>query len=361
MQIDQFLPSFAARDAIGYHTLELQKLIRSMGIPSEIYADEIKDEMKDKARPFKAFVKERYRSNRYLIYQASTGSPMVRTLIERHEPLLINFHNITPKEILGRWDIGVGITVGAGVKQLSMLKEKTIGAISVSEYNRWCLIQEGYKDSMVAAPFIPEPRPRVGSSRSDGSKKPVETSRWLFVGRITPNKAQHDIIKAFSAYLKGWNENASLKLIGSVSSDTYLTALKELIESLGISNKVSVTGPVNSDQLEHEYEIASVFVCLSDHEGFGFPLIEAMRHEIPVVAYGSTAVPETLGMAGILLKDKDPFNVAAAVALMESDVNLKATMISRSHTQLTRYSYQVAKGENLSALRQIIPNFRSAG
>ena len=359
LRIDQVLPSFAARDAIGFHTLELQKLIRSQNIESQIYADEIKDEMREFARPVKELFRTKSDQSRYLIYQASTGSPVAAKLLERTEPLILNFHNITPREILGKWDPQVGIIVGAGVKQLGLFKDRISGAISVSSFNKWCLEQEGIKEnSLVAAPFIPgyDKTPAPHSSKDSNT-----SSNWLFVGRIAPNKAQHDIIKAFSAYTTGWDPKATLTLVGAISSQIYFDTLIKLIEELNLTERVTLTGPIDASSLENLYQSATVFICLSDHEGFGFPIIEAMRHRLPVVAFASTAVTETVGEAGILLSNKDPIRCAAAVAMIENSLDLRKSLITKSKRQADKFSHQVSVKENLAALKSLIPHLAVAG
>lgn len=356
LRIDQVLPSFAPRDAIGYHTVHMQKLIRSFGIESRIYADEIKDGMEGLALPTKALFKSKPNERRIIIYQASTDSPIVRRLLDRGEPIIINFHNITPKEILGRWDIGVGIIVGAGIKQLGLLKERLLGAISVSNYNKWCLKQEGIvNNSLVASPFIPDitlPETKNSYKNTDGH------SRWLFVGRITPNKAQHDIVNAFNAYVTGWDEKATLTLVGSTSSQKYHEMLKSQIAAFGLNDKIRITGPISSETLAQEYKKATVFICLSDHEGFGFPIIEAMRHDLPVIAYSQTAITETVGNAGILLARKDPIFTASAVSLIETNTKLRNEILSNSKVRLEKYNYETAKLENTAALESLIPGLR---
>lgn len=357
IRIDQVLPSFAPRDAIGYHTIQMQKLIRSFGIDSSIYADEIKEGMESFALPTKAFFKSKLSEKRIVIYQASTGSPIVQRLLDRDEPIIINFHNITPKEILARWDTGVGIIIGAGIKQLGLLKDHILGAISVSNYNKWCLKQEGIVDnSLVASPFIPN---MTLPEKHDTVQNSNNHSRWLFVGRITPNKAQHDIINAFNAYVTGWDQQATLTLVGSTSSQKYLDMISSQIHALGLNEKVRITGPISSEELAEEYKKATVFICLSDHEGFGFPIVEAMRHNIPVVAYSQTAITETVGDAGILLMRKDPIFTASAVSLIETNSKLRNDILNKSKIRLEKYSYDAAKRENAIALETLIPTLRA--
>ena len=68
---------------------------------------------------------------------------------------------------------------------------------------------------------------------------------------------------------------------------------------------------------------ADVFCCVSDHEGFCVPVIEAMHHGLPVVAYDTTAVGGTVGYGGLLLGDKHPLTFAAALQRVATDAALR--------------------------------------
>ena len=121
----------------------------------------------------------------------------------------------------------------------------------------------------------------------------------MFVGRVAPNKAQHDVVKAFAWYRRVFDAEASLTLVGGVSAGSYWSALERFVDGLGLSGVVRLAGSVSDVELEGLYRSADVFVCLSEHEGFCVPLLEAMAHGVPVVAFGAAAVPETLGDAGL--------------------------------------------------------------
>ena len=71
-------------------------------------------------------------------------------------------------------------------------------------------------------------------------------------------------------------------------------------------------GPVSNEELVAFYEVADLFLCASEHEGFCVPLVEAFYKQIPVLAYAATAVPATMDGAGVLYNDKDPLHVARA-------------------------------------------------
>ena len=107
---------------------------------------------------------------------------------------------------------------------------------------------------------------------------------------------------------------------------------QRFIHALGLDDAVTLTGGVSPAELAAYYRAADVFVVCSEHEGFCVPLLEAMHHGVPIVAYAATAVPETLGDAGLLLDVKDPCTVAAAVDHVVGDAALRdATRRTRAH------------------------------
>jgi len=151
---------------------------------------------------------------------------------------------------------------------------------------------------------------------------------WLFVGRVTPNKCHHDLIKAVAAYRRGFGVPARLHLVGAPAAGSYQRALHQLVEALDLEGVVRFTGSVAPGVLAAHYRSADVFVCLSEHEGFCVPLVEAMRHRVPVVAFAAAAVPETVGAAALLLRSKAPLTVAAAVERLRSRPDLLEALVA---------------------------------
>ncbi|MEN3272813.1 MAG: hypothetical protein V7636_1574, partial [Actinomycetota bacterium] len=93
---------------------------------------------------------------------------------------------------------------------------------------------------------------------------------------------------------------------------------------------------------------------LSEHEGFCVPVLEAMHNGVPVVAYGVTAVPETLGDGGLCLRRKDPATVAAAAHRVITDAPLRAALADRSHEQLARFALPRTRETMAAALRSVV-------
>jgi glycosyltransferase involved in cell wall biosynthesis len=355
--VHQFIPSLAARDAIGAHTLQVQRLLREMGYASDLYVGSTDLEGRDDVHPFQSLADQRARDRTFLLYQGSTGSPMARFLAARPEPKLLNYHNITPAEFFEPWEPTVTMVLEAGHRQFEELSECTELAIAVSGFNEDDLRRMGYAATTVA-PILLDPRDldhvpdpatdaRLGAARSAGGID------WLFVGRICPNKAQHDLIKAFAAYRVAFDPRARLHLVGGSSSHLYETCLHAFAHELGCGDAVEFAGSVTPEQLAAHFRNADVFVCLSRHEGFCVPLLEAMHHRVPVVALRETAVPETLGRAGLLLPTAAPALVAAAVDRVAADAGLRAALQDAGTARLAAFDLERTRERFAAAIRDV--------
>ena len=101
---------------------------------------------------------------------------------------------------------------------------------------------------------------------------------------------------------------------------------------------VSFERGLDDDALAERFRSAHVFLCLSEHEGFCVPLLEAMHHGLPVIAHAAAAVPETLAGAGVLLADKSPATVAAAIHAVATDARLRAALVAAGRARLEDFS-----------------------
>src|SRR5207248_9656296 len=169
-------------------------------------------------------------------------------------------------------------------------------------------------------------------------------------GRLAPNKAQHDLIKALAAYRRLYDPRARLHLVGTSSSESYRTALVAYADALDLVDAVEFTGSVSDGELAAHYRAADVFVCVSEHEGFCVPLLEAMHHRVPIVAYSAAAVPETVGDAGVLLDAKDAYTVATAVHRVVTDNELRAQLIEAGIERLREFDIAKSRRQLLDAI-----------
>jgi glycosyltransferase involved in cell wall biosynthesis len=114
-----------------------------------------------------------------------------------------------------------------------------------------------------------------------------------------------------------------LILAGGVTSLEYLDTLRQHIDKLGLQNSVVLAGKVSDAELSALYRCADVFVCASQHEGFGMPLIEAMLFDVPVVALATSSVPDTMGEGGLLLESADAREMASVIHLLNTHPGLR--------------------------------------
>ncbi len=352
--VHQFIPNFAPRTAVGNHTLQVQSVLRGMGLRLDIYVAEAAPALAGASRPYRDYTGD---GPAVLVYQASIGSAMAEFLIQRSEPKVVNYHNLTPVSLFGVWEPQVGAELALGRQQLADLAPATTLGIAVSAFNRGELDALGYRATTVVpllidlAGFDRE----VDEAALDRLRSQTGTgAAWLFVGRIAPNKAQHDLLKALAVYRRVYDPTARLRLVGGSSSHAYLTALERYRSALQLDDAVDLVGEVSDGELAAHYQAAEVFVSASDHEGFCVPLLEAMHHGLPIVAYASSAVPETVASAGVVLASKAPTVFAAAVHRLSTDGDLRRALVAAGRRRLADFDLAATRSRFAAVITPLV-------
>ena len=232
-----------------------------------------------------------------------------------------------------------------GLKGACFLADKVDYCLADSEFNKQNLRELGYKVPIDVLPIIipfddykKEPNQDIMEKYKDGKHN------IIFTGRIAPNKYHQDIITAFACYKKYYDSEARLFLVGSYKeTDTYYRKLKKYVELLAVEDIV-FTGHIKFEEILAYYRVADVFVCMSEHEGFCVPLVEAMFFGIPIIAYNCTAVPITLGDGGILIDKKNPIETAALINRLISDNVLRDRIRENQKKQLEDFQYEKITG-----------------
>ncbi|MBV9660405.1 MAG: glycosyltransferase [Acidimicrobiales bacterium] len=364
MRIDQFVPSFVKHDAISSHVLQTRRALIEAGYQSRIYYEHIDRRLAGEAEPFDR-CDPTPDPDRVILYQASTDSAMAAWLAEAAragQRVAIYYHNITPSRYFARWEPRAARSMQTARGQLAELASSTGLALAASAYNEAELIELGYPQTSVCPLLIDlGDLHRPPDARALKRLRAVTGPRWLFVGRVAPNKCQHDVIAAFALYRRLYSPSARLSLVGAVTAPRYLRALEALVEELELGDSVDFVDSAPFPELLAHMHAADVFVCMSEHEGFCVPVIEAMELGLPVVAYGAAAVPETVGPAGMLVADKDPLAVAGSVhALLSSDRTRRET-IDAGRDRAGRFALDRTSARLLSELARFTgPGFDPA-
>ena len=163
----------------------------------------------------------------------------------------------------------------------------------------------------------------------------------LFLGRIAPNKKQEDVIKAFYYYHK-FRPESRLFLVGSYQGmEKYLNELMCLVTLLGLQEDVIFTGKVSYEIMSSLYKGSDLFLSMSEHEGFCVPLLESMYFDLPVLAYASSAIPETLGKGGVLFYEKNYPLIAEMMIQMTENEQFRSEIIRKQQERLNDFSENV--------------------
>ncbi len=357
VRVDQVIPSLASRDAIGVHTLNLRDGLRAVGIESDVFYGSFTPDVQHEGRP----VIELGRSgrDRWLLYQASIGSPVYDILAARAEPKLVNYHNITPADLLRAWEPAVAYEAALGRSQLARLAPQSRFAVADSAFNESELHALGYQGTAVVPLLIDmhaksdAPDHELAASLARRKERDGGAD-LLYVGKISPHKAPHDLVKMLDVLRRVYDPAARLHLVGSPLGVTYEPALRAFITDLGLDDVVNLAGSVSGAELEAYFQAADVFVMASDHEGFCVPLAEAMGHGVPIVAFGVTAVPETVAGAGLVLPDKAAVPFAAAVGRVLQDANLREVLADAGRVRAAGFDLAASTRRFVALVQQAV-------
>ncbi|CAN5847165.1 glycosyltransferase family 4 protein [soil metagenome] len=353
--LHQFVPTLEP-GAVGAHMLELRDVARGLGLASELFAEHLHPTMAGQGHDFRDYGRAvRPTPGDVLVYQTAIGSVVADFVASRPEVLAVNHHNITPERFFSTWEPGVVHGVRWGRAQLATMADRARLGIADSSYNEAELTALGYRETEVVPVLVDVAAndADVDQAYLDQLRPGARGAAWLFVGRVAPHKAQHDLIKAFAVYRRVYDPDARLRIVGGSSSPSYFAALERFVSALGLDDAVALTGSVAPGELAAHYRAADVLVCLSEHEGFCVPLLEAMHHRVPIVAYGAAAVPETLGDGGLCLAVKAPTMVAAAVARVVDDQELRAHLVAAGTARLATFALSSTRRRMAAALERL--------
>lgn len=330
MMINQFHSGSAEGDAVTNQMLMIRDLLREKGFESDIYAEFIPESLRNNILSIHQYKGDQ---DAILFIHHSMGFDGFDQIISLPDKKAIIYHNITPEHFFK--DEQTRQYVRKGRWQAAEYRKHVDYAIAASNYNRQELLRMGYTQVDVMPVHISVNRFDKVIANQERLAAMAETQNILFVGRVVENKCQEDILRAFAIYHQVFQPKSRLVLVGDTSG-SYGSRLLQLAETLGVRDALLLTGKITEEELKAYYQSASLFLCMSEHEGFGVPLLEAMVMKVPVMAYRSSAIPETMGGAGILLLDKQPKYVAALMSAILTDPNLTEKILQKQWERIDK-------------------------
>ena len=341
ISIHQFHSGSAVGDAVINSMFFVQSMLQSFGFESNIYVEHVDPALSQQIRQLEDL---RVTKSDVLLIHHSMGHDAFPHLAALHCRKFLVYHNITPPAFLE--DPSTQAYAIKGYVQLSQFRDIVEAAIAVSSFNARQLSSRGF-DDVTVIPFLKD---FTAIRYSPHSKTPyydeLAVIRLLFVGRVVPHKCQHELIDFVDTVRSMNRVPLGLVLVGKFDSASgYKSRLDQLIRRAGLGRHVKITGRVTDEELFGWYRAANAYVSLSEHEGFGVPLIEAMAFDLPVIAYASSAVAETLGGAGISLPDKDPAGILEALIRVHQDRAYRSEIIRSQRRRLLRFTRQRIQNE----------------
>jgi L-malate glycosyltransferase len=331
--IHHFVPVLHRGDAVGRHTLRLREVTRAHGFASEIFVDTVDDDTAGETVPVLSYP-ETAQPGDVLVYQFATASAMAPWLAGRSETLVVNYHNVTPPELMAPWDNHLALGQLRAQGDVRLLAPRTALAVADSRYNEAHLIAAGFTRTAVVSPSAALDSAGATSVPPPAGSAPHRGARWLAIGRVSPNKGLESTIAALAVARAHGDPDATLRLIGKPATDSYVAALQRYAAELGLGAAVQFVGHASDATVAAAYAGADVLVVTSEHEGFCVPVVEAMAAGLPVVAFRQGAVPEVLGGAGVLVSDKDPYALAAAIAALLRDTARRGDVIAAGRLRM---------------------------
>src|SRR6516165_7809948 len=335
INVHQFHSTASVGDAVTNSLFFVQSMLRGSGFESEIFSEHIHRALCSRVRRLEDL---RLTEHDLLLIHHSMGHDALARLADLRCRKFLVYHNITPPQFFEEEDPYRPYSV-KGYSQLALCRDIVESAIAVSSFNARQLCQRGFGDVTV----IPLLKDFAAIRDAPHSRMPYYDEsalfRLLFVGRIVPHKCQHELIEFVNRVRSIGRVPLELVLVGYFDPATgYEARLDELVLGSGLDEHVKITGQVTDEELFGWYRAASTYVSLSEHEGFGVPLIEAMAFDLPVIAYASSAVSETLGGAGIVIPDKNPATILEHLVRLHEDRRFRGDIIRSQRRRLLRFS-----------------------
>lgn len=341
MIVHQVLSGAGPHDAITTQALAFRELFGRWGWGGGDFAADIDPRIGDRIKPLRA-MKPGPRD--VLLMHYSAYAPKLRGVLDLPNKVLMISHNITPAHWFWDYDPQAGVVCALGRKQLPEFAARVDTAAGVSRYNA----AELGGDTVIPILF------EAGRLGPPGPVRPPGPPTILFVGRLAPHKRQDEVMRAFALYRRRHAPDARLVLVGAPINAPYEATLRALAADL-VPGAITIESGLSAEQLAARWHSAHAFLCLSEHEGFCIPVLEALHFGVPVVARGIGGIPEVAGDAALLLSEEDDVSVAAELLhLAVSDDELRATLRSRGGARVAEYAAEPTAAKLRAALEALV-------
>ena len=320
--IHQLVHTLSYGDAISGEVLALARIFRANNIESKIFAMHVHPKLEGQAEHYQSLLSD---FTGEIILHYSLGSPLnelYRRLKSASRTMI--YHNLTPAHWFQGINPRIVRDIEAGTKELPELCSLSVRLLADSAFNAGELKKLGFDAEILELPLDSEKWSVATNPGIYSLVKEQPGVHVMHVGRLAPNKSVEDIIKIFYFLHHKIEPKSTLWLVG-IDTDTelYSFSLRRLVHELDLSDAVRFVGCLADEEVKALYKASTVYLCMSEHEGFCLPIVEAMYFGLPVVAYSSTAIADTVGTGGILVAEKRHAEIAELLYEIYSNSELR--------------------------------------
>lgn len=187
------------------------------------------------------------------------------------------------------------------------------------------------------------------------SKYGVNNKYILFVGTLQPRK---NIVRLIEAFLAVASEKEDIELVIIGKKGWMYEDIVDTPKKAGIENRVKFLSFVPDEDLVAFYENAECFVLPSLYEGFGLPILEAMKNGCPVITSKISSLPEAGGDAALYIDPEDTSDIAKKIIKVLDDSKLRKSMIEKGLEHVKKFSWEKTATQTLKVLEELVKNER---
>jgi len=346
-------------DAIGNDVAHQLALLNSKDIPTVVYAQQVTNSrMTAHVIDENALFELIDDPDNILIYHHGGCWDAGQQILEKARcKIFIKYHNITPSDFFKPYSSFHETYCRQGMEQTLAIAglPGVTKFLCDSRFNARDFLQQNVDASKITIvpPFhklddfkTAEIKPDLAEQLDDGKVN------LLFVGRLVPNKGHVHLIRVIDTYRAMYGTNIRLTILGGVDPGlgAYGDELNQLIQLNRLEEMVKIRGSVTFDELHTYYSVSDIFLLMSGHEGFCLPVLEAQFHSLPVVALGTSAVPETMGENQLVFATPDYQRFAAAIHVLSENKDYASYIASQGKKNIDRFSNSILEEKFLRAV-----------
>jgi glycosyltransferase involved in cell wall biosynthesis len=350
LKVHQFSAVVREEDAIGNEIAALHEIFRDQGFDSRIKATRSGNLYGIPIEPNGV-----EGADLLVVHYSHWSDRLPEVLAARCRKILL-YHSVTPESYFAMLHPAMPKASSRARSALQSFAGAVDRAVAHSDFSGAELAKAGFENVSKVA-YLQRSSPFRSAEPGVLALEDRESSRTLLVvGRVAPHKRLDLAITVADYLMRYVDPRWRLFVVGGDEDFAVHRAQLHDLSKWVDMRRVVFTGHVPQASLTAYYRIADAFVCMSDHEGFGVPLAEAMQFDLPVFARATSAVPEIVGNAGVLFQpDTSVPIMAETIAQVMNDLGSRSRILAAQRKKLTDLRREVVARQWFNLVTSLLP------